>query len=399
MKLKKLFVLPLLAITLASCELIPLSTSTPDENITSTSLDDTSTSGSEDSGDSTSTDISTPSGDSGSDGSSEPGSGVDPDGNFRDTDLLVLNALLDFAQTDFNELASLDLFVGFDADFALGRYEFLEDDDFLTTIVDLEGSAGLSSTLKIADFDTEDPKMAAGVDFDVSVDVGEEEELVEGEGELALYYYDEWMYGYSDVTLNDAFRDLLPLGMPDSEQKLKQKVGAPDGLGEFAPLEISDLPVEDILEMMMYATDVDVAPDGDGKLITYSIDFDFVIDLAIAMFGDDLDPDLSSEEIDDLTLRFEELVDELFDFERADLFIFLDGDDALTGFGLDLDVALIIPEGDEVLTAEEFDYTEYQRTEIALDFQLEVMFAVNGDVTVGYPSDLSEYVEGVIIPN
>lgn len=397
MKFKKLFVLPLLAVTLASCELIPLSTSIPDENLTSTSLDDTSTSGSEDSGDSTSTDISTPSDDSGSDESSEPGSGVDPDGNFRDTDVLVLNALLDFAQTDFSELASLQLSVGFETEFALGRYEFVEDDDFLTTIVELEGDAMVASSFKVADFDTEDPKLSAGIEFDVTVDVGED--VVAGEGELALYYYDEWMYGYSDVTLNDAFRDLLPLGMPDGEQKLKQKVAAPDGLGEFAPLEISDLPVEDILEMMMHATDVDVAPHGDGKLITYSIDFDFVIDLAIAMFAADLDPDLSSEEIDDLTDRFEELVDELFDFERADLFILLDGDDALAGFGLDLDVELIIPEGDEVLTAEEFDYTEYQRTEIALDFQLEVMFDVNGDVTVGYPSDLSEYVEGVIIPN
>lgn len=405
MKIKKIVLLPLLALTLAGCDF--LSQSSAGSDITSGSgsvLDDSYASDSslQDESSAMSSDVSSAmSGDESSDESSSIDESsetpVKPSTEAREANLLVLTSLVDFLETDLREVSSFELGAEFMFLANYVEYNFNEH-GVLGKEIEIDGGGVFEGALKVSDLNTlgVKPKASAEALFEVELTAGSEY-LLAADGELNLYLKDDWVYAHTDVTYSGLLTEDIEeeIGIPLGEEKLKWHApNALDGLfDDFEPLDLAEVLAgqEDILDVMEMLGEPTVKTVGTDKTIAYDLNFDLAMNVALMYFAE-MDEELTEEEFDLLIERIEEIGEQLFDIEKAAIQFTINRDGRLVGLMLDFDFSLIIPDGD-ILSMESFDYHDFARVELDLAAILDLSFMLGGVVDVVYPTDLGTYTE------
>lgn len=353
MKLKKVFFLPLMLVALTSCNL---------------GGGPTPSTGTSDGGGVSETSV--------------------PAGTSEVIDLEEANTRVAAALDKFTEEEITSLELSLDADFSMEQALFdLEDMEVESEAVTVDASA----EIKAKDLDKPTAQLAASVGGMIQM---KEDGMTTGEinGDLELYYVDEFVYVSADAMLIDVSQpESLTL---DTKQKME--------VGPFPGLDFEDeLPeeVEDIVDINLDELDlildllggnVTAVEDGDAVTLTYTFRQDDLFDLFIAMaFGE---AELSAEELADARALF----NDLFTLRKAIISISINADGFLSGIDLELDVTLkeFFEDWDEA----EQDYVILGYGLISISAEVSLELAVNEPVTITFPSfDGYELVDEIVL--
>ncbi len=374
MNLKKFILVPLLGLLLAGCDFIPA----PSSSVATTSAVS----------DGESVATSTP--------VSQPTTVL----TKTELDTLVLNALIDFAETDLSTINNLDLALSTALDVEVSQYVYNESEE-IEKVMDMHGSAEAAVAVKVKDLQGVDPQGSLIGTAEALLTSGEDI-MLELDALAEVFYKEEWVYVHTDIALSgmlldgieemEEFEDFEDLGIPLGDSKIKINVGPPE-IGDFEPVDIGEVPISEFLEVMAVIEDTSFAMVGDNKVITYSFDDETLLDL-VFFFIEEMDEemgDITPEELYDMILA---VADELADIRALQLAFTLDANNVLVGLDIGADLSVIVPMSDDFFEDfENLDITLWERMEIDAEFAASLSFVLNGPVTVTYPTNLVEYIE------
>lgn len=384
MKIKKIVLLPLLALVLAGCDFGALPSSSDNTSETTPIPGESSV----DISDETSVTSDVVISDSSEDITSEPS--VDPD-------VLVLTSFLQLAQTDLSLLTSLDF--GLDIEFDLDLRSFAYDEsEILTQELALIGGGVLNSSIKAAQLDTATPKATATQRINIALDDADDEEMLYINGDLALYYKEEWLYAYSNLAYSGFLADFVfgeEITIPEGEQKVKTEVGPfslSDMIDEDDILDLGDFDMDEILEIWRLVVGTgNATKQGANTLVTYELDMDTLMVialLALAESGEEID----EEDLDDVLAMMEDFLSKLITIDHAFISFLINADGDFVGLNIDVDFALTIPNSD-LEFGDDIDLATLERTELDLKLEADLHLGINTPTVLIFPGDLETYVE------
>lgn len=381
MNLKKFILVPLLGLLLAGCDFNPA----PSSSVATTTSQEPPTSAVSD-GESVAT--STP--------VSQPTTVL----TKTELDTLVLYALIDFAETDLSTINNLDLALSTALDVEVSQYAYNESEE-IEKLFDMHGSAKAAVAVKVKDLQGTDPQGSVIGSAAALLTAGEDT-MLELDALAEVFYKEEWVYVHTDIALSGAMIDGIEelegsegfedLGIPLGDSKIKINVGPPE-IGDFEPLDLSDLPISDFLEVMVVIEDTSFAMVGDKKVITQAFDDETLLDL-VFFFVDEIGEEMGEISPEDLYDMILAVADELADIRTLQLAFTLDANNVLVGLAVGADLSVIVPMSDDFFEDfENLDVSIWERMEIDAEFAASLSFVLNGPVTVTYPTNLVEYIE------